>query len=97
MLKNRDALADQGIVSLQSNQSKPELSAKHRLKWRNFKAKPWQELRAEAAQLAKTDKTVVLSNETLWKKDVKELRFLKKIFKRFIVIPFFQSFIATAF
>ena len=81
LLKNQEALAAQGIVFLRTNQPKPEQSAKHRLKWRDYRAEPWKELREEAGRLAGTDKTVVLSNDTLWKKNAKELRFLKKIFK----------------
>ena len=83
MLKYKDELARQGIVAIESNQSKPELSAKHKLKWRNFRHPRWKELRKEARRLARTDKTAIISNETLWKKNEKELRFLKKILRGF--------------
>lgn len=85
MLKNKEILAEQGIVALESNQSKPEISSKHKLKWRNYRSPEWKHLRREAARLAKTDKTVVISNETLWKKNKSEQRQLRKIFKKFEV------------
>lgn len=83
MLKYKDELASQGIVAIESNQSKPELSAKHKLKWRKPRHPAWKELRKESRRLARTDKTAIISNETLWKRDEGDLRFLKKILRGF--------------
>ncbi len=85
LLQNREVLAEQGIVAIESNQSKPDVSSKHRLKWRNHRSREWRHLKKEASKLARTDKTVILSNETLWKKDESERQLLRKIFKNFDV------------
>lgn len=85
ILKNKEALASQGIVFLESILSKPGKSAKHGLEWMKFGSRERRALKAEAARLAKTDKTVILSNEALWKRTAKDLRLLKKLFKGFDV------------
>lgn len=83
LLKNRDALLAQGIRYLQSNQPKPEVAAKHQFRWNKREAPGWDALRREAAELARTDDTVVISNETLWKKDEEELEFFLSFFPGF--------------
>lgn len=85
ILKNREALASQGIVFLESILSKPGKSAKHGLDWMRFGSRARKALKTEAARLVATDKTIILSNEALWKRGAKDLRVLRKIFKGFDV------------
>jgi len=81
LLTNREELARQGIYYIQSNQPQPHLAGKHKFRWRRRNHPDWDELREEAAELAKTADTVVVTNETLWKKNEEELQFFKDCFK----------------
>jgi len=83
ILENKEALASQGIVFLETILSKPDKSAKHGLEWLKFGSRERKAFKAEVASLVKTDKVVILSNEALWKRGIKDLRVLKKIFKGF--------------
>lgn len=80
LLKNREELVRQGIRYIQSNQPRPELYGKHKFRWRRRQHPDWDVLRQEAAELAGTDDTVIVTNETLWKKNEEELQFFKECF-----------------
>lgn len=80
MHRNREALRSQGIRYIESNRPYPEYLAKHKFRWNKQGAPEWDELREEAGNLAGTCETVVVSNETLWRKNEEELRFFRDFF-----------------
>ncbi len=55
----------------------------HKFRWRKRDHPDWEALRNEAAEISKSPDIVIVSNETLWKKNEEELQFFKSFFPNF--------------
>lgn len=81
LYKNRDVLERHGFRSVEASRSERHTSAKHSLRWKNRRDPEWRRLKQEVRAAAKGDGTLIISNENIWKRSPREVRFLCRLFR----------------